>query len=106
MTEPRDPKDVLRAALLMRELDRARHQQPLGVGPTSLLLRTALAVVYMYLILAAYLMMGIIGSVFVSVLFLVAFFVPFIYQSAARHWRRRMGRIGSAKSAPGTPAQR
>jgi hypothetical protein len=109
MTEQRSPKDVMRAALFNRELERARHEQPLGVGPASLLLRTALAVVYMYLIMASYLMMGIIGPVFVSILFVVAFFVPFLYQRATQAWGRRLSRADSAKSSQpqtGSPAQR
>jgi len=49
-------------------------------SPVTLLARVALGVIYMYLILVSYELMGISGPVFISVLFLVSFFIPHAYQ--------------------------
>ena len=49
-------------------------------NPATLLARVALGVIYMYLILISYELLGISGPVFVSVLFLVSFFAPHAYR--------------------------
>ena len=49
-------------------------------SPATLLARVALGVIYMYLILVSYELMGISGPVFTSVLFLISFFIPLAYQ--------------------------
>ena len=49
-------------------------------SPVTLLARVALGVIYMYLILVSYELMGVSGPVFTSVLFLVSFFIPLAYQ--------------------------
>ncbi len=67
-------KGRMRAAFLMRELGRA--QQSLLFGPVGLLIRTALAVVFMYLILISDMVMGTAGPICISLLFIFAYFVP------------------------------
>lgn len=49
-------------------------------SPATLLARVSLAVIYMYLILISYELLGISGPVFVSILFLVSFFAPHAYR--------------------------
>jgi hypothetical protein len=58
-------------------------------GAATLLARVALSVVYMYLILMSYEMLGISGPVFVSVLFLIAFFIPLLYQRFVGRLQKR-----------------
>jgi len=48
-------------------------------SPATLLARVSLGVIYMYLILISFELLGIPGPVFISVLFLVSFFVPHAY---------------------------
>jgi len=58
-------------------------------SPAILLARVALGVIYMYLILMSYETMGISGPVFISVLFLVSFFVPQAYRLLTRRLQKR-----------------
>ena len=53
-------------------------------NPATLLARVALGVIYMYLILISYELLGISGPVFVSVLFLISFFAPHAYRLLVR----------------------
>lgn len=79
MTQPRDIKSALRAAGTMSELEKARRSMwPSAIGALA---RVALAVVYMYLIVIAYDLMGISGPIFISVLFLIALYAPHAYQT-------------------------
>lgn len=66
-------KDIIRAAQVVREIDRARHE-PSGVG-ASVLVRAALAVGFMYLVVIAQEMVGVIGLVIVVILSLVVLFL-------------------------------
>ena len=83
MTEQRDSKGELRTAYAMRELENAKRSVRLGnadsTGPTSIFLKVTLAIIFMYLIGISYLMLGITGPVFVSLLFLAALLAPFFY---------------------------
>jgi len=86
-TQQQDSKGELRAAFTMRELRNAKRSFPMG--STGIFLRVTLAVIFMYLIVIAYLLMGIVGSVLVSSLFLIAFFVPVLIQIGKGFWRNR-----------------
>lgn len=80
MTQQTDPKGELRAASTMRELEKA--QRSISTGPIGVFMRVTLAIIFMYLIFISHQMFGVTGPVFISVLFLVAVFVPVIYQAA------------------------
>jgi len=86
MTQKQDGKVELRSAYINRGLKKAGYHFP--HGNTGLFMQVTLAILYMYLIFAGYMMMGTIGLVFVSVLFLVALFSPFLYHAAVGFWRR------------------
>lgn len=60
------------------DLKKPKHH--LNDNPVTLLARVSLGVIYMYLILISYELLGISGPVFVSVLFLVSFFIPHAYR--------------------------
>jgi hypothetical protein len=77
MTTQQDPKATQRAAATLSELERAKRS--LRPNAASTLIRVALAIVYMYIIVFSYLLLGVTGPVFISVLFLVAFFAPLAY---------------------------
>ena len=58
-------------------------------SPATLLARVSLAVIYMYLILISYELLGISGPVFISVLFLVSFFVPQAYRMLTQRLQKQ-----------------
>lgn len=92
----KDSLGDLRATFTLRELDRA--QRALSGGTVGVFLRVTLAVVFMYLTVVSYLALGITGPVFVSVLFIVALFVPHLYQ-VLKGWLARHRQ--TADDAPG-----
>ncbi len=73
MTQQLDSNGELRAAYTMRELEKAKSSFP--TGTTGVFIRVTLAVIFMYLTVISYLMLGIAGPVFVSILFLAAFLI-------------------------------
>ncbi len=73
-------QDSMRAAYTRRRLENAK--QRIAVGPTGVFMRVTLAIIFMHLIVVSYLMMGISGPVFVSILSLLAHFAPFLYRAA------------------------
>ena len=79
MHQNHDSKGELRAAFAMRELENAKRS--LQAGSIGIFMRVTLAIIFMYLIVVSYLMLGITGPVFVSILFLAAFFTPYLYQA-------------------------
>lgn len=79
MTQQPDHKGELRAAYTVRELENAKRS--FQTGTAGLFIRVTLAIIFMYLTVTSYLVLGIAGPVFISVLFLVALFVPYFYQS-------------------------
>ena len=85
MTEQQDTKGELRAAYTNRGFKNAKHSFP--TGSTGIFMQVTLAVIYMYLIVISYSLMGTTGLVFVSTLFLIALFSPIIYQIVRRFWR-------------------
>ena len=78
MTQQRDSKREMRVANTMHELGIAKRS--FQTRSIVALIKMTVAVVYMYLIYLSYLMLGITGPVFISVLFIVALFVPYFYQ--------------------------
>lgn len=96
----------LRAVFTMRELENAKRSYQVQTGTVGVLMRVTLAIIFLYLIGASYLMLGIVGPVFVSVLFLVAFFVPFFYQALlALLERRRSQKVGRLFGQESTQAR-
>ena len=86
MTQQQNSKSELRAALTMRELRNAKRSLP--SGSTGIFIQVTLALIFMYLLVIAYMMMGIAGAVLVSIMFLVAVFIPVLYQLAKHLWRQ------------------
>ena len=65
-----------------REINKAK--QGLNTPSATMLARVALGVVYMYLIMMSYELLGISGPVFISLVFLLAFFIPWGYANLRR----------------------
>ena len=87
MAQQRNSKNELRAAITMWELRNAKRVLP--SGPTGIFIQVTLAVIFMYLLAIAYMMMGTAGGVLVSIMFLVVVFIPVLYQMAKQLWRQR-----------------
>ena len=87
MTKQYDTKGEMRAAFTLRELENARRSIP--TGTSGVFIRVTLAIIFMYLIVIAYSMMGATGAVLVSVMFLVAFFVPSLYLAVKNRLHKR-----------------
>jgi hypothetical protein len=89
MTQQHDPNGELRSAFTMHMLENAKRSVQPETGPVGVFMRVTLAVVFMYLIVISYMMLGTIGLVFVSVLALVAYFVPHLYRALKGLLERR-----------------
>ena len=89
MTQQRDFNGELRAAHTMRLLENAKLSIQPETGPIGVFIRVTLAVIFMYLIVISYMMLGTTGPVFVSVLALVAYFIPHLYQALRGLLERR-----------------
>ncbi len=96
MTQQQNSKSDLRAAFTMRELRNAKLRLP--SGSTGIFIQVTLALIFMYLLVIGYMMMGTAGAVLVSVMFLVAVFIPVLYQVAKHLWSRRQA-SGDEKDA-------
>ena len=97
MTRRTDSNGELRAAFMTRLLDNARRSVQPDTGAIGVFMRVTLAVVFMYLVLVSYVMLGAVGVVFVGVLALLAYFIPHLYGIlAARLVRRRTRRTRPA----------
>ena len=90
MAQQQNSKGELRAAFTMRELENAKRSCQTSTPGTFI--RVALGIVFMYLIVISHLMLGAVGPVFISALFLVAFFVPYLYQIGKDRLERRRQR--------------
>ncbi len=86
-----DPIGERRGARTMSELDKARSSMHQG-GATGAFLRIALVVLFMFLVVMSYQALGIYGPVFISVLFLIAVFVPFLYLRAKKRRQQEIAR--------------
>lgn len=91
MTQQQNSKNELRAALAMRELRNAKLSLP--GGPTGIFVQVTLALIFMYLLVIAYMMMGTTGAVLISVMFLVSVFIPVLYQLAKQLWNQRKATV-------------
>ena len=89
MTQQRDSNSELRAAFTMRLLENAKRSVQPESGPIGVFMRVTLAVIFMYLIVISYMMFGTIGPVFISILSLVAHFVPYLYRALEGLLERR-----------------
>jgi len=87
MKQQWDSTGELRAAFTIRELEKAKRSCQASSAGTFV--RVTLAVIFMYLIVISYLMLGAAGPVFISALFLVALFAPYLYQASKRLLERR-----------------
>ena len=74
----------------MSELEIAKKSS--HTGPLGLFVRVTLVVVFAYLILMSYILFDAAGPVFISVLFIVALFVPQLYRAIRTRQRQRGGR--------------
>jgi len=83
MTHQHDRK----AEAILNNLKNANRK--MNDSPVTLLARVALSVIYMYLILISYELLGISGPVFISSVFLVAFFIPYFYHRFAGRAHKR-----------------
>jgi len=87
MSKDDSSKGALRAAFVLRELDKSQHA--LYGGLSGLIVRVALATVFMYLLVIAYQLLGTAGTVVVSVMFLVSLFIPALARMAGRVLAKR-----------------
>jgi hypothetical protein len=78
MTQQLDSKREMRVANTMHEIGITKRS--FQTRAIVAFIKMTLACVYMYLIVISYLMLGIAGPVFISILFLVALFVPYFYR--------------------------
>ena len=83
----RNIKNHLMAAMLLREIERAR-KEVLG-GAANPLVRAALVIAYVYLIGIAYSVMGVVGAISVAIFFLIAMLVPVFNYKVQRFLDRR-----------------
>ena len=100
MTKQWDYTSELRAACTPRELGNAKPS--LYTGPAGVFVQVALAVIFMYLTVISYLLLGAAGAAFISILFVVALLVPYFYQVTknllARPWVSGDDRVLTRKS--------
>ena len=81
MTQRLDSNSELRAAFTMRLLENAKRTVQPQSGPIGVFMRVTLALIFMYLIVISYMMFGTIGMAFISVLALVAYFIPHLHRA-------------------------
>ncbi|MCP4043786.1 MAG: hypothetical protein GY731_17820 [Gammaproteobacteria bacterium] len=87
MTKKLSTKDEVRGVFAGRELDKA--QSYLMGGMQELVVRVALATLLMFMLLAAYTMMGDTGTILVTSLFLLAMLSPFLVHYAKKLLRNK-----------------
>lgn len=101
MSKPLDQQARMRSAALMSELEVAKKSSQPGV--LGLLIKVTLVIVFAYLIFTSYMIFDTAGPVFISILFLVALFVPNLYRASKGRWGR--GRKEEAKLAEESPQE-
>lgn len=92
MKQQRDSKGELRAAYTMHFLENAKRETHTDSGLASVVVRVTLAIIFMYLLVISYQMLGVTGPVFVSVMFVVSFFIPILYRAFAAKRQERAAR--------------
>jgi hypothetical protein len=110
MSKDYESKGSLRAAFALRELDKS--QRALSGGLPGLIIRVALATVFMYLLVIAYQLLGTPGTLLVSALFLFSLCIPALSRMATRYFTRRRsedhsdgGRVASKAREEAWPGQ-
>ena len=103
MTQLNDNREKMRSAAFMSELEIAKRSSHTGV--VGLLVRVTLIVIFSYLILTSYELFGTAGPAFISVLFIVALFVPQIYRAAKSRLGRTSRRPSDASLAEESPQE-
>jgi len=86
----------LRATHFTREIQQAKRSIPMG--NVGVFMRVTLGLIFMYLVVISYSMLGVVGPMVVSVLFLVALLAPVVYHARKTIMVRRRAR---AKRASG-----
>lgn len=88
-----DTQNQLRSTFAMREIESAKSDlRSVTGGP---FVRVTLALVFMYLTVISYLVLGKFGPVFISLSFLMALAAPFVYRAVKR---KRAQRKSSAET--------
>jgi quinol-cytochrome oxidoreductase complex cytochrome b subunit len=103
MNKQYDPNSEVRAAFAMRELTKA--QRSISGGPVSMFIRIILALIFMYLSLVSYQVFGEAGLIFISILFIIAVFVPVLYQAVNASLIKRREHYDASPRYEETPAQ-
>ena len=103
MTNQSDNRAKMRSAAFMSELEIAKKSS--HTGALGLIIRVTLVVVFAYLILTSYVLFGVNGPIFISVLFIVALFVPYMYRSHAKRLKKNRGQRVDAKLAEESPQE-
>ena len=102
MTKQSDSNGELRAAHTLRLFEKGKRSLQLHEGATGVFMRVTLAVLFLHLVVVSYLMLGILGPVFISILFLLALFIPYFYGLvqgwAERRKERKEGRVLATES--------
>lgn len=103
MNKQYDPNSEVRAAVAMRELTKA--QRSISGGPVSMFIRVIMAILFMYLSLISYQVFGEAGLIFISILFIIAVFVPVLYQAVNASLVKRREHHDASPLCEETPAQ-
>lgn len=103
MTQVQDHKARMRSAALMSELEIAKKSS--HTGAIGLLIRVTLVVVFAYLILTSYVLFDASGPVFISVLFIVALFVPNLYHALKSWFSGRRGQRAESRLVEESPQE-
>jgi len=92
MTRNRSVNGELRSSFAERGIRNARRYVP--TGSAGVFIQVTQAIIFMYLIFIGYTVMGLVGVIAVSVLFLLALLSPFIFELLRSRASRR------ARTAP------
>ena len=103
MTQTQDHKAKMRSAALMSEIEIAKKSS--HTGAIGLLVRVTLIVFFSYLILTSYVLFDAAGPVLLSVLFIVALFVPNLYRALNKRVERNKRRNMEANLAAKSPQE-
>ena len=96
MKKQADAKGELRAAYTMHFLENAKRETQTEPGLTSVVVRVTLAIIFMYLLVIGYQLMGVTGVVFVSLMFVVSMFIPMLHRAfVAKRQKRAARKVGA-----------
>ena len=94
MSRNHDSKSELRSTFTNRGFRNAKHYLP--SGSSGVFIQVTQAVIFMYLIVISYMLMGVVGVAFVSMLFILALLSPFLLQAGTALWNKRKQQIAEA----------